>query len=148
MTVAHIFVVKCHRAGGVISDEINTSLIRVPPLSVPLRHNIVEQRVKEGDGEMKTKSELQSELLALSANASIISLELVCFDVLTTMHSASSVPMRLKYDSTKQLAVTESVEVEDIRPSKRVKTNSKSKCQHILTEVGHASRWIDAVLGF
>jgi len=134
-------------SGGVIFDEANANLIRVPPLSVPLSQKIVEKRVKEGDGETKTKSELQSELFAVSAKANTETLELVCFDVLTTMKSASSVPMRMKYASIKQLEGKESAELDAARPAKRVKTSSESKCQHILTEVEHATQWIDAVLG-
>ncbi len=138
---------KSFRAGGVIIDGANANLIRVPPLSVPLRQNIIEKRVKEGDGEMKTKSELQSELFAVSAKANIDALELVCFDVLTTMESASSIPMRMKYALVTQLEGTESAELDVTRPAKRIKTSSESQCQHILTEVEHATQWIDAVLG-
>ena len=142
-----LLLLECYRAGGAIIDETNANLIRVPPLSVPLRQKIVEKRVKEGDGEMKTKSEMQSELFAVSAKATIQSLELVCFDVLTTMKSASSVPMRLKYASINQLEGTESAELDTARPAKRAKLSSESNCQHILLEVEHATQWIDAVLG-
>ena len=46
--------------------------------------------MKEGDGETKRLSELQSELFAISAKANDDTLDLVCFDVLTITDSASS----------------------------------------------------------
>ena len=113
-----------------------------------MSQKIVEKRVKEGDGETKTKSELQSELFAVSAKANTETLELVCFDVLTTMKTASSVPTRMEYALVSQLEGAESAELDVTRPAKRVKTSSESKCQHILTEAEHATQWIDAVLGF
>lgn len=146
-TVEQLNSLNSFRAGGVINDEANANLIRVPPLSVPLRQNIIEKRVKEGDGEKKTKSELQSELFAVSAKANSDTLELVCFDVLTTMESASSIPMRKKYALVNQLERTESTHFVVSRPAKRAKTSYESKCQHILTEVEYATEWIDTVLG-
>ena len=142
-----LLLLESCRAGGVIVDETNTNLIRVPPLSVPLRQKIVEKRVKEGDGEMKTKSEMQSELFAVSAKATTASLELVCFDILTTTKSASSIPMRTKCASINQLEGIEPAELDADRPAKRVKLSSESKCQHILLEAEHATQWIEAVLG-
>ena len=140
-------LLESYRAGGAIVDETNANLIRVPLLSVPLRQKIVETRVKDDGGEMKIKSELQSELFAVSAKATTQSLELVCFDVLTTMKTASSIPMRMKYASINQLERTESAELDAARPEKRAKLSSESNCQHILLEVEHATQWIDAVLG-
>lgn len=78
------------RAGGPIIDEANSDLIRVPPLSVPLRQRIVEKLTKEGDGETKRVSQLERELLAVTAKANDDTLDLVCFDVLTMSESASS----------------------------------------------------------
>jgi len=78
------------RAGGPITDESNPNLLRVPPLSVLLRQRIVEKLVKEGDGETKRISQLQGELLALTANITKDGIEMVCFDVLTLTDSASS----------------------------------------------------------
>jgi hypothetical protein len=46
--------------------------------------------VKEGDGETKRISQLQGELLALTANITKDGIEMVCFDVLTLTDSASS----------------------------------------------------------
>ncbi len=147
--ILHIFLLllESYRAGGVITEEANANLIRVPPLSLPLRQKIVEKRVKEGDGETKTKSEMQSELFAVTAKATTASLELVCFDILTTTKSASSIPMRTKCESINQLEGIEPSEVDAARPAKRLKLGSESKCQHILSEAEHATQWIDAVLG-
>ena len=78
------------RAGGPISDVSNPGLLRVPPLSVPLRQRIVEKLVKEGDGESKRVSQLQGEMFAMSAKVSNEAIEMVCFDVLTVSESASS----------------------------------------------------------
>ena len=104
--------------------------------------------MKEGDGEMKTKSELQSELFAVSAKASVKALELVCFDVLTTMKSASSHPMRMKYASIDQLeGKEESAEVDVARPAKRTRGSSQSNCNHLLSEAAKCTQWIDAILG-
>ncbi len=96
---------------------------------------------------MKTKSEMQSELFAVSAKATTESLELVCFDILTTTKSASSIPMRTKCESINQLEGIEPAELDAARPAKRVKFSSESKCQHILLEAEYATQWIDAVLG-
>jgi hypothetical protein len=78
------------RAGGPINDESNSDLLRVPPLSVPLRQRIVEKLVTEGDGETKRISQIQGELFAVSAKISNDAIGLVCFDVLTVSESASS----------------------------------------------------------
>ena len=59
-------------------------------MSVPLRQRIVEKLAKEGDGETKRMSQLQGELFAVSAQASNDTLDMVCFDVLTMLESASS----------------------------------------------------------
>ena len=84
------FFIAIFRAGGPISDKSNSDLIRVPPLSVPLRQRIVEKLTKEGDGETKRMSQLQGELFAVSAKANNDTLDLVCFDILTMSESASS----------------------------------------------------------
>lgn len=141
------FLLSFHRAGGVIVDELSVDLVRVPPLSVLLRQNIVEKRVKEGDSE-RTKSELESELFAVSAKASIEVLELVCFDVWTSMKSAHSPPMRIKYESINQLeGKEESAEMDVTRPAaKRAKTTSHSLCNHLLSEAARCAQWIDAIL--
>lgn len=79
------------RAGGIIDNDSSLDhLIRVPPLSIRLRQNIVEKLVKEGDGETKRTSQLQSELFALSAQVTNDTMNLVCFDILTSSDSASS----------------------------------------------------------
>ena len=78
------------RAGGPIIDELNSELIRLPPLSVPLRQRIVEKLTKENDGETKRISLLEGELFAVSAKANTDTLDLICFDVLTISESASS----------------------------------------------------------
>ena len=78
------------RAGGPIDDKSNGDLIRVPPLSVPLRQRIVEKIVIEGDGEPKRISQLEGELLAVSAKTNEETLDLICYDVLTSVDSASS----------------------------------------------------------
>lgn len=80
----------CFRAGGFLNDESSAGLLRVPPLSVPLRQRIVEKLVKEGDGETKRLSQLQGELFAVSAEVNEKTLDLVCFDVLTLSDLASS----------------------------------------------------------
>ena len=89
---SHICCLPCihPRAGGPITDDSNSYFLRVPPLSVLLRQRIVEKLVKEGDGETKRVSQLQGELLALTANITKDGIEMVCFDVLTLVDSASS----------------------------------------------------------
>ncbi len=57
---------------------------------MPLRQRIVENLVKEGDGESKRVSRLQGEMFAVSAKISNEAIEMVCFDVLTVSESASS----------------------------------------------------------
>lgn len=85
------FLSSCYyRAGGPITDKSNSDLIRVPPLSLPLRQHIIEKLVKEGDGETKRVSQLEGELFAVSAKANNDTLDLVCFDVLMISESASS----------------------------------------------------------
>ena len=135
-------------AGGPIDTDSNSDLIRVPPLSVPLRQSIVEKEVKEGDGETKRISQLRAELFAVSAAVTKDRLNLVCFDVLTISESASSVPTRLEY-----VQVESPKEVEDdlsVRPSKRPRLNTKkdsAKRQHtLLDEVGYATSWVDTLL--
>ena len=84
-------LVTYYRAGGPIVDAVSYSdLIRVPPLSVPLRQRIVEKLTREGDGETKRTSQLEGELFAVSARVNDNSLALVCFDVLAVSESASS----------------------------------------------------------
>ena len=79
------------RAGGIIDNDSSLDhIIRVPPLSIRLCQNIVEKIVKEGDGETKRTSHLQSELFAVSAQVTNDTMNLVCFDVLTSSDSASS----------------------------------------------------------
>ena len=78
------------RAGGPINDELNSDLLRVPPLSVPLCQRIVEKLVTEGDGETKRISQIQGELFAVTAKINNDAIGLVCFDVLTVSESASS----------------------------------------------------------
>ena len=78
------------RAGGPINDELNSDLLRVPPLSVPLRQRIVEKLATEGDGETKRISQVQGELFAVTAKINNDAIGLVCFDVLTVSESASS----------------------------------------------------------
>lgn len=130
-------------AGGLIEDESNAGLIRVPPLSVVLRQRIIEKEVKEGDGETKRISQLEGELFAVSAKTSDYSLDIVCFDVLTLTESASAVPMRLKYAQTyfpdDQSEPKESSSVS--RPTKRSRT-----CRQTLDEVEYASTCIDKIL--
>mmetsp|Transcript_28168 Transcript_28168/g.51488 ORF Transcript_28168/g.51488 Transcript_28168/m.51488 type:complete len:254 (-) Transcript_28168:270-1031(-) len=140
-------------AGGPIIDESNSDLIRVPPLSVPLRQRIVEKLTKEGDGETKRMSQLQGELFAVSAQASNDTLDMVCFDVLTILESASSVPTRLQYakvDPPKAADLQTLTEVGSMPPSKRRKitkaAGESSTCHHTLEEVEHATTWLDTLL--
>ena len=55
-----------------------------------LRQRMVEKIVKEDDGEIKRVSQLERELFAVTAKFNDESLDLVCFDVLTLLESASS----------------------------------------------------------
>ncbi|EJK62315.1 hypothetical protein THAOC_17077 [Thalassiosira oceanica] len=126
-------------AGGPIVDESIPNLLRCPPLSVPMHQQLVEKVTKEGDGETKRTSQIQGELFALSAQASERDLSLVCFDVLTLIETASSVPLRLKL-----ARISPPHEVSRInlgtRPKKRVKTET---CSHLLETVEDAAFWID-----
>ena len=121
-------------------DESIPNLLRCPPLSVPMHQRIVEKVTKEGDGETKRRSQIQSELFALSAQTSESNLSLVCFDVLTLTETASSVPLRLKF-----ALISPPSEVPQInlgsRPNKRVKTET---CSHLLETVEYAAFWIDS----
>ena len=127
-------------AGGPTVDESIPNLLRCPPLSVPMHQRIVEKVTKEGDGETKRRSQIQSELFALSAQTSESNLSLVCFDVLTLTETASSVPLRLKF-----ALISPPSEVPQInlgsRPNKRVKTET---CSHLLETVEYAAFWIDS----
>jgi len=141
-------------AGGLISDKSNSDLIRVPPLSVPLRQRIVEKLTKEGDGETKRMSQLQGELFAVSAKANNDTLDLVCFDILTMSESASSVPTRLEYAKIDPLEAADLATMTGVDstmpPSKRRRTTKaageSSKCHHTLEEVEHATLWLDTLL--
>lgn len=85
------FSLKLFRAGGPIKDESNKgNNINAPPLSVRLRQRMVEKIVKEDDGEIKRVSLLEGELFAVTAKFSDESLDLVCYDVVTLLESASS----------------------------------------------------------
>jgi len=140
-------------AGGPISDESNSDLIHVPPLSVVLRQNIVEKLTREGDGEMKRSSQLQGELFAVSAKSNNDQLDLVCFDVLTLTESASSVPTRLEYARVEppEAEILPSITEEDSmpplkRPKISISAGERSKCHHTLKEAEHATVWFDTVL--
>jgi len=129
-------------AGGPIVDESIPNLLRCPPLSVPMHQQLVEKVTKEGDGEIKRTSQIQGELFALSAQASERDLSLICFDVLTLIETASSVPLRLNL-----ARISPPHEVSRInlgtRPKKRVKTET---CSHLLETVEDAAFWIDTLL--
>ncbi|KAL3821806.1 LOW QUALITY PROTEIN: hypothetical protein ACHAXA_003308 [Cyclostephanos tholiformis] len=139
-------------AGGPISDESNSGLILVPPLSVPLRQRIVENLVKEGDGESKRVSRLQGEMFAVSAKISNEAIEMVCFDVLTVSESASSVPTRLEYAQVfpQKAEVPISFDAFSMPPPKKPRitkaSDETSKCHHMLQEAEHASLWLDSLL--
>ena len=82
--------IGCIRAGGPIRDESNTGILNVPPLSVLVGRRMVEKIFKEDDGENKRVSQLERELLAVTAEFNDKGLQLVCFDVLTILESSSS----------------------------------------------------------
>ncbi|KAL7545173.1 hypothetical protein ACHAWF_008525 [Thalassiosira exigua] len=135
-------------AGGPIIDESCPDIVPVPPLAVILRQRIVEKLVKEGIGETKRISQLQGELLALAACVNEETLELVCFDVLTSSESASSVPTRLKHAKVNSPEVLQSPpfsEADLKRPTKKARTEVSS-CRHTLEEVEYATLWLDALL--
>jgi hypothetical protein len=77
-------------AGGPIKDDSNPGILHVPPLSVMLSQRMVEKVVKEGDGDIKRIPQLEGEVFALTAKINADQLELLCFDVLTILESASS----------------------------------------------------------
>ena len=133
-------------AGGII-DNSSSSLLRIPPLSVPLRQTIVEKVVKEGDGETKRISQLQGELFALSAKVTNDTLNLVCFDVLTISESASAIPTRLEIV---EIEPPKTIPNEDlcVQPSKKQRTtkNDTEPTHHTLEEVEYATLWLDTLL--
>jgi len=132
-------------AGGIIDSDTNSSLLRIPPLSVLLRQTIVEKVVKEGDGETKRISQLQGELFALSAKVTNDTLNLVCFDVLTISESASSIPTRLEIV---EIEPPKALPDEDlcVRPSKKARTSKAELTHHTLEEVEHATLWLDTLI--
>jgi len=132
-------------AGGIIDTESSSSLLRIPPLSVHLRHTIVEKVVKEGDGETKRISQLQGELFALSAKVTNDTLNLVCFDVLTISESASAIPTRLEIV---EIDPPKAIPTEDIcvRPSKKARTTRTEPTHRTLEEVEHATLWLDTLI--
>ena len=79
-----------HSAGGPIKDDANSGILHVPPLSVLMHQRMVEKDVKEGDGDTKKVSHIEGEVFAVTADINESSLELICFDVLTVLESASS----------------------------------------------------------
>lgn len=62
----------------------------MPPLSVVLGQRMIEKVVKEADGETKRIQELQGELFSVTAKVNQTGLDLVCYDVLTIVESASA----------------------------------------------------------
>jgi hypothetical protein len=84
---SHLF---CDRAGGPIKEDPNDGILNVPPLSVMLHQHIIEKVVKEGDGETKRISQLEGEMFAVTAKINTDSLDLICYDVVTILESASS----------------------------------------------------------
>ena len=132
-------------AGGIIDNESSSSLLRIPPLSVPLRQTIVEKVVKEGDGESKRISQLQGELFALSAKVTNDTLTLVCFDVLTISESASSIPTRLEIV---EIEPPKTIPNEDlcVRPTKKARMTKADLTHHTLEEVEHATLWLDTLI--
>jgi len=131
------------RAGGPINDELNSDLLRVPPLSVPLRQRIVEKLVTEGDGETKRISQIQGELFAVTAKINNDAIGLVCFD---------TVPTRLEYAKVDPLTAEapSPSDAYSMPPSKRSRTTKSvgetSKCHQMLEEVEHACLWLDSFL--
>jgi len=132
-------------AGGIIDSSSNSSLLRIPPLSVLLRQTIVEKVVKEGDGETKRISQLQGELFALSAKVTNDTLNLVCFDVLTISESASAIPTRLEIV---EIEPPKTIPNEDlcVRPLKKARTTKTEPTHHTLEEVEHATLWLDTLI--
>ncbi|KAL3796692.1 hypothetical protein HJC23_009992 [Cyclotella cryptica] len=137
-------------AGGPIRDESNRGIINVPPLSVMLRQRMIEKVVKEDDGEIKRVSQLEGELFAVTAKFNDESLDLVCFDVLTVLESASSVAKRLKLASVIPKDLPDSINFTSGPPSKKPRTTSQSSMNasyhHTLEEVKYATGWFDAAL--
>ena len=130
-------------AGSIIDND--SSLLLIPPLSVPLRQTIVEKVVKEGDGETKRISQLQGELFALTAKVTNDTLNLVCFDVLTISESASAIPTRLEIV---EIDPPKAIPTEDIcvRPSKKARTTKTEPTHRTLEEVEHATLWLDTLI--
>jgi hypothetical protein len=79
-----------HSAGGPIKEEASPNLLNVPPLSVMLGQRMTEKVVKGSDGETNRIQQLQGELFSVTAEVNETSLDLVCFDVLTIVESASA----------------------------------------------------------
>ncbi|KAL7483356.1 hypothetical protein ACHAW6_009007 [Cyclotella cf. meneghiniana] len=147
-------------AGGPIKDESNKgNNINAPPLSVRLRQRMVEKIVKEDDGEIKRVSLLEGELFAVTAKFSDESLDLVCYDVVTLLESASSGSAIITIDTAAKRIKLASVIPKDILdsinftigpPSKKTRvtpqSNSNKFYHHTLEEVKYAIGWFDAVL--
>lgn len=55
-----------------------------------MHQQLVEKVIKEGDGDTKRVSQIEGEVFAVTANVNESNLELICFDVLTVLESASA----------------------------------------------------------
>ncbi|KAL7506977.1 hypothetical protein ACHAXN_004193 [Cyclotella atomus] len=135
-------------AGGPIKQESSPGLLNVPPLSVVLGQRMIEKVVKEADGETKRIQELQGELFSVTAKVNQTGLDLVCYDVLTIVESASAAPKRLKYASVVAKDTPDSNHLISEPPSKKAKTSSSSNAiyHHTLDEVKDAVNWFDSMI--
>eukprot|EP00956_Cyclotella_meneghiniana_P026624 scaffold58011_cov76-Cyclotella_meneghiniana.AAC.11 len=104
--------------------------------------------VKEGDGETRRVPQLKGEVFAVTATVNDESLCLICFDVLTMLESASSVPQRLKLAHIMSKHSVDSNMCNTEPPLKKARTTSNNGAthHHILDEMKHAASWFDSMI--
>jgi hypothetical protein len=93
---------------------------------------------------------LEGEVFALTAKINADQLELLCFDVLTILESASSVPQRIKLAAVRPINLPDSNHLITEPPSKKARTTPASKgtasYHHTLDEVKYAMNLFDCMI--